>query len=817
MREASIRNGTSPGAGCPAGGRTSSRLMVGRRKAVSWGRCLLLVAGVTVVACSEHEVGTVSLIDEISDTEARGPWRVILTVHNRHIFLKDSHGLDRARDTVVQTEPISTSRLAALAQPGETVLLRLMYAEAWGTGGFVECRLLHEGNVVADARVELGARTVEFELPVPASGSDVLEIVHTVRRGTYVPFAGAVALALLPHADESAGRKARHLLRWAARSSPSDRVGGLIYRRFPLALNGSTRDCALLTASDKLTLDVAECVGKHRLQFWHVASHGPPDTREVLMLERLAHDGWRRVSSWTASELADGTWGRSMLDMDIGREWRSLRFALSADSEVLAIGEPVLLPPSGSVSRRLNLILIDLDTMRADRLGCYGYTERPTSAQLDSLLEDWGFSIFRRAYSTAPWTLPATAKFLTSRYLDIHEGNTIPRRYTTLAEILRSNGYYCAAFTGGGPLRNLGFEQGFHDFHWSGKLGKVEDTFPQAMSWLAEESIRPFFLFVHTFEPHTPYTRDTFCRGMPNGRLGDISRGEGLMPPGFHSCTRLSSEESLYVEAAYDGGVRRACEATAELLSLVDRLGLRDETAVVVLSDHGEEFWEHFEVFALHAHSLYGELVNVPFMVFSPELDGASTPIRSEVSTADLVPTLADLLGIGLQEACDGVSLCPLISGGTVEREVPILATRAPSYGAGWLTSPTRIGVIAGTTKYIAVVDSAGEGRDPAGFVSGMGCTSYPQKEELFLLDQDPRERRNVVEQRSSLARKMAALLRRGIEDALQPCGAPTPDAQVPQVPEDLTEQLRALGYVDPRAVSETAGRPAADRGGVRD
>ena len=240
--------------------------------------------------------------------------------------------------------------------------------------------------------------------------------------------------------------------------------------------------------------------------------------------------------------------------------------------------------------------------MRADRLGCYGYNLRPTSDRLDSVLNAKGFCAFRNAYSRASWTLPATAKFFTSRYLRIHEENNVPLEYKMMAEVLRDQGYYCISFTGGGYLRTPGFDQGFHDYYWTCALGKAEETFPQAMAWLKEEKIQPFFLFIHTFEVHTPYTRDILFGGLPPITLDEPGERRRLLMEGhrFDHAAALSPPESIYVQAAYDGGVRTACDATVELFELMDERGLWDQTIVVVLSDHGEEFWEHSSTFGHH-------------------------------------------------------------------------------------------------------------------------------------------------------------------------------------------------------------------------
>jgi arylsulfatase A-like enzyme len=466
----------------------------------------------------------------------------------------------------------------------------------------------------------------------------------------------------------------------------------------------------------------------------------------------------------------------------------AIRFNLAAPGGVVGLCEPMVLCEPPQPSQQLNVILVDLDTMRADRLGCYGYVKRPTSARLDSLFAAKGFALFANAHSSSPWTLPATAKFFASRYLDFDLPGGIPRSYTMLAEVLRNRGYYCIAYTGGAHLRATGLEQGFHEYHWSQDWGKVEDSFPPSETWLQQQRREPFFLFLHTYEPHTPYTRDIFCRGLPSGRLGNLSHGEPLMPPGITICSRLSEAESLYVQAAYDGGVRVACDAVADLFLRLDELELWERTVVVILSDHGEEFWEHFPAFADHGYSLYSEQIRVPFLIRDPtSCTSELTTVADPVSTVDLLPTLADLLGFELGHPVDGVSLTPVMNGGEAHREVPILAQIVP----GAEVPLERFCVVAEGKKYI---QSFGYPARPS--KKGQPCIAYGGGRELYDLQRDPGEIHNLIDVDRSLGQTMGMLLRAARNSACSlHVNAPSPHDGM--LSEDLKRQLRALGYLD--------------------
>jgi len=458
----------------------------------------------------------------------------------------------------------------------------------------------------------------------------------------------------------------------------------------------------------------------------------------------------------------------------------------------IGIAEPVLLPGKGRAPAAPNLVLVVLDTLRADRLGCYGYTERPTSERLDRTLEEWGSALFSQAHSASPWTIPSTAKFMSSRFLDFHGVRRIPESTTMLAEFLRAEGYYCAAFTGGGMVAVPGMEQGFHEYRWSSGFGKVEGSFPQAGQWLRQWDGGPFFLFVHTYETHRPYIRDTFCRDLPRGRLGDLSAGEPLFNREVNTVTPFTAEEQAYVQAAYDGGVFHACEATADLMDILDQTGKRRNTVLVILSDHGEELWDRHPLVGAHGHSLHREMLEVPLIIHGSETAGRGLAILEEpVSTVDLPPTAADLLGLSWESEADGVSVLPLITGGEIHRTIPILADlrRSPIHPE---ITPQAC-VIEDGIKYIEPL--APETAAGVGPLSGVVPPTVPG---IFRLAGDPGERENLAASDIALAGRMRDLLRRAMNDALQPgapSGEPAAESDSP-LTEELADQLRALGYV---------------------
>lgn len=737
----------------------------------------------------------ISLLDQIAVEEQCGDWRIEINTGDVEALIEDAHGIRLKKNRVVQTGASSKIRFRVQVREDELLLVRVSYTGAWNGEGSVQTRLKGRHSSVASS-TPLNRTWAEFTIESPAGGAESLEIIHTLPKGTELPIGSVLALAMSDHTVENKRLKAQSLLKWVSQVRSPYAVKSLARRKFPLSLAGCTREVVVLASGDTVEFVAGDLRGDYRLQFWPVMLDIPGLSGGKLVVEVLLDDGWKEAASWSSQASERGAWGKVTVDTPDVACCQMIRVAFAGGDGIICLGEPVLLPMTVQTDKK-NLIVIDLDTMRSDRLGSYGYQTRPTSARLDSILDDKSFFVFRNAYSSAAWTLPATAKFLTSRYRDIHFAKTVPSSYTTLAEILRNEGYYCAAVTGGGPLRMSGFEQGFHDYYWTWWYGKAEKTVVPAIDWLKRQPFgeSPLFLFLQTFESHAPYTRGTFCNGLEHGRLGDLKSGEKLMPNGFTVCSELTAEELLYVEAAYDGGVHHACRAVANLFEAMDELGLWDNTVVVILSDHGEEFWEHFPMFGDHGHSLYGEQINVPFMLYDPDLTpGGLQYVSDEVTNVDLVPTVLDLLGIDTALPFDGTSLRPLLQGQEIKRTLPILATLSVERSFE-RAEISRACIIAKGKKFISPwFDSDGGASE--NLPEPEDCRYYPPADELFSLDEDPAEGHNLFTVDTAAADTMKTLLYEAYRNALPPHAPETISQQPVDLSPDLRRQLEALGYV---------------------
>lgn len=293
------------------------------------------------------------------------------------------------------------------------------------------------------------------------------------------------------------------------------------------------------------------------------------------------------------------------------------------------------------------ILLISVDTLRADRLSSYGY-HRPTPA-IDALAAEG--VLFEEAHSAAPWTLPSHASMLTGQYPSHHgvvePDHRLGPQIPTVAEALRDEGYQTAGFASHVYLeKNYGLDRGFETYEvlpyrndpYGARRG--DEVVDAATSWvMTADPARPFFLFVHLFDPHWTYRA-------PKPYLGRYSSDytgpmDGTLPAVTHFMTRPISDEHLnHVLNLYDEEIAWTDELVDRLVSRVK--ARRPETVVVLTADHGEEFKEHDAMG--HAVTLYREQSHIPLIVSTP----GATPQRVEtpVRGLDVAPTIAALAAV---------------------------------------------------------------------------------------------------------------------------------------------------------------------------
>jgi arylsulfatase A-like enzyme len=353
--------------------------------------------------------------------------------------------------------------------------------------------------------------------------------------------------------------------------------------------------------------------------------------------------------------------------------WKSAAVLLSAG--LVACGAPI---PVEAPRATRGYVLISLDTLRADHLGCYGYA-RPTSPFLDRLAER--AVLFENAIVQYPSTLTSHMSIFTGLYPAEHgvypPDSVLAPAIETLPEAFRRAGYRTAGFTEGGFVHGrFGFRRGFDVFAARDRRDsdEVERTFARGRRFLRGlEGGERFFLFIHTYAVHAPYDppeeyRRLFWPGEPP---------PGAFPPTGPELSRVNAlGETLpdavrdYFKALYDAEIRRLDDVLRRFFAELDELGLADDTTVVVTSDHGEEFGEHGK---LNHTQLYREVLRAPLLIVHPDL-AAGRRHAPPVESVDLAPTLYELARVKPRGAPSGASLAPLLAG-------PSLAAAAPAAG----------------------------------------------------------------------------------------------------------------------------------------
>ncbi len=400
-----------------------------------------------------------------------------------------------------------------------------------------------------------------------------------------------------------------------------------------------------------------------------------------------------------------------------------------------------------------NVILVSLDTLRADRLGAYGYA-RETSPAIDALAAE--SIVFSNAVAQYTVTKTSHRSLFTSR-----------RRYAdedpTWAEILRERGYRTAAFTGGGFMnRRFGHARGFDLYFDAVRYNGLEDLTPRVLDWLERNRDVPFFLFVHTYDVHCPYAppEPWFSTFTDDYRPGfGMNARCGI---NFFNRMDLSPRDVAFVSAVYDGGVRWVDDMLKETFEALERLGLSENSIIVVTSDHGESLGE--QGFFGHG-GLTEEQIRVPLIMRIPgELPRR---ITEPVALIDVLPTVLGLLGVEPPPDLDGIDLGPVLTGDASFEGVRPRLTATLTGDLAFRTDDT--------WKLVVRKDSG--------------------RRELYDLASNPF--RNVIAANAGRARRMQRELKGFLERENRPDPADAATAaELEGAEPELVEQLRGLGYL---------------------
>ncbi len=446
-------------------------------------------------------------------------------------------------------------------------------------------------------------------------------------------------------------------------------------------------------------------------------------------------------------------------------------------------------------TNQTNIILISLDTVRPDHLGCYGY-QRNTSPAIDRLAADG--VLFRNAYSTTSWTLPGHVSLLTSLnclnhqvYFPLQKMNP---DVLTLADILRTEQFYCAAFTGGGYLsETYGFSQGFDAYQeiklhgdQAIRLDEAERLAQLASRWLEDNKDKNFFLFLHTYQPHDPYANLS-----PTGRefLTETAEWDQVKMASLFGGkdrfdTQLSEKEKQNIIALYDGEIKYTDVFFVQpILDKLKELGLYEKSLIILTSDHGEEFFDH-EAW-LHDHSIYDEGIKIPLVIKFPDTEHKGRQIEKIARITDIIPTILEQMKIKTSnKQFDGASLFPLLNGKekTQRTFVSDLALRE------FEIAPTVISINKDNFKFIL------NKKISSPYVKRLARNFDGSQIELYDLEKDPRETKNLA---ANIAyRDMCFEFLRKINRLYEQADEMKKKKDEVTLDQSLRERLKALGYI---------------------
>jgi arylsulfatase A-like enzyme len=456
-------------------------------------------------------------------------------------------------------------------------------------------------------------------------------------------------------------------------------------------------------------------------------------------------------------------------------------------------------------SRPRGVILIQADTLRRDHLGLYGY-ERETAPMLRRLAGEG--TMFANYTTQATWTKVSTPTLMTSLYPTSHGVadffDSLPTSAHTLAESFRAAGFATLSFSSvlfTGQFTHL--HKGFEELHEDGSVTNPESSktarefVDRLASWLETHRDGPFFVFLHVFDPHDPYEPSAPYNALwadpakkeehekqnkdvrkfikePLARQFGMPTPDELRKAGFDPAAYIK-----YDQGWYDGSIRAMDVEIGRLVERLRSLGLDDDTLLVFLSDHGEEFHDHGRMF--HGQTVYGELTQTPLIVRWPAGLPKGRKVEDVVQTIDVFPTLLDLNGIAPPAGIQGQSLTPLLTGQGQWKARPAISEKQKTTSAG---APPPL-----DTESFAIVEGGWK------LIHNTARHDGDPEFELYDFIKDPLNKTNVADQHQDIVARMAKTLDGWHEMAKAAKLKPDSETNKSLTPAQL-QRLRSLGYV---------------------
>lgn len=445
-----------------------------------------------------------------------------------------------------------------------------------------------------------------------------------------------------------------------------------------------------------------------------------------------------------------------------------------------------------------NVILISIDTLRPDHLGCYGY-EKGTSPAIDAFAAEG--ALFEDCLSTAPWTLPGHATMLTGMYPSTHgvkmHETALPDDVPSLSTLLKRAGKRTMAVVNSHNIGTLkyGLSQGFDEFQYVPEIAETGEFTPEgapkvmivnrgrlvtkvAREMITKAADEPFFLFLHYYDVHTDFTaRPEYEERFVEAYDGKLN-SNGLTPQlsGYRKRGEsITDDDARWLRQKYDAEIAQLDDVLKGFFGFLEKEGLKENTLVIITSDHGEEYGEHGG--ALHGRSQYQELLAIPLILRGPGVP-AGTRFAQSVSLIDVVPTVLRLSGVRLGHEIDGLDAS--------------LAWRAPEgwpkrflYGEAdhntWITHEGE------RNKHIDVTRMVRMGDDKLHFNKVTG------RFELYDIASDPFEQKDLLlADPGEVIAARVELLKTQLQRFMQNEGTGKP---LPPVPKEEAAKLEQLGY----------------------
>ncbi|MEM7435923.1 MAG: sulfatase [Myxococcota bacterium] len=414
----------------------------------------------------------------------------------------------------------------------------------------------------------------------------------------------------------------------------------------------------------------------------HVDGEGPKE-----LLSATVDDGIPQPLSATLTGFA----GQAIrLDVSVAEDAESTSRIALVEPAIYVKGEEPASPP---VKPAKNAIVVMVDTLRADHVSAYANT-RVKAPALDAFAK--GGVVFERFSAVEDWTKPSCATMLTGLYPNTHktqsDSGKLPASVRMVSQEMKARGITTGAFIANGYVSGkFGFEKGwdaYTNYIRENKRTEAEHVFADAMKWIEQKALgaERFYAYVHTIDPHVPYDPpESFLKLYEKdpyrGSIAPRSTAQLLESIKKGTFTPTAADKR-HIRALYDGEISYHDRWFGDFMDKLDEAGVLEDTVVIVVSDHGEEFWEHGNVG--HGHQIHQELIHVPFIMNWRGSLPAGTRVSDNQDHGSLVPTLFDAMGLEPPAYLEGNSLLGIARGEAAPAPAAGFSTHQGEREATW-------------------------------------------------------------------------------------------------------------------------------------